>query len=570
MVLGGVLSLCNVYTGLKIGWGTNMSITAALLAFGVWHLIGLAGARPFGILENNVNQAGASAAASISSAGLVAPIPALAIITGEVLSYPQLVAWVLVVSWVGVLAAALVRRQMLEREKLAFPMGLATAETLSEMYQRGGDALQRVFALLAGAGVAALVKVAEVLFKLPKLFLPGELALTPKAAGVTVTAASLKNLTFALEPSLLMMAIGTIVGKRVGWSMLVGSILAWLVLGPLALENGWAKAGEADKPWFGQMGPWLLWPGAAMMVTSALTSVALSLGSTLRSKAGKLGTAAEPPGYDFSRRVLVALAVAVCLATVVCAMVIFDISAWAATVAVGLSVVLALVATRITGETGLTPVGAMGKVTQLTFGILTPGNVAANLMLANVTGGAASQASDLMNDLKTGRLLGAWPRHQTVSQMLGVVSGALLGSLAYVILVPDPATMLLTDEWPAPAVAQWKAVALVFKDGLSNLPPMSLTMLSVGAAVGVGLSLADRFAPQRVRPFIPSAGSLGLAFTLPAYTSLGIFLGAMLGEAADRIRPKWSLTFKVAIASGAIAGESLTGVAVSIQKILAG
>jgi uncharacterized oligopeptide transporter (OPT) family protein len=191
-------------------------------------------------------------------------------------------------------------------------------------------------------------------------------------------------------------------------------------------------------------------------------------------------------------------------------------------------------------------------------------------MLANVTGGAASQASDLMNDLKTGRLLGAWPRHQMISQMLGVVSGALFGSLAYVILVPDPATMLLTDEWPAPAAAQWKAVALVFKDGLSNLPPMSLTMLAVGGAVGVALSLADRFAPARARPFLPSAGSLGLAFTLPAYTSLGIFLGAMLGEAADRIRPKWSLTFKIAIASGAIAGESLTGVAVSVQKILAG
>jgi putative OPT family oligopeptide transporter len=569
MLLGGVLSLCNVYTGLKIGWGTNMSITAALLAFGVWHLVGLLGVRPFGILENNVNQAGASAAASISSAGLVAPIPALAIITGEILSYPKVVAWVLVVSWVGVVAAALVRRQMLERESLAFPMGVATAETLREMYQRGGDALQRVLALLAGAAVAAVVKLAEVLFKLPKLPIPGELALTPKAAGVTLTAASLKNLTFAIEPSLLMMAIGTIVGKRVGWSMLVGSILAWLVLGPAALENGWASGGAPDKAWFSQMGPWLLWPGAAMMVTSALTSVALSVGSSFRSR-GARGEAVEPPGYDLPRPVLLALGLGVSAATVACAMVIFELSAWAAIVAVALSVVLALVATRITGETGLTPVGAMGKVTQLTFGILTPGNVAANLMLANVTGGAASQASDLMNDLKTGRLLGAWPRYQMISQMLGVVSGALMGSLTYVILVPDPAAMLLTDEWPAPAVAQWKAVALVFKDGLSNLPPMSVTMLAIGAAVGVALALADRFAPRSVRPFVPSAGSLGLAFTLPAYTSLGIFLGAMIGEASDRIRPKWSQAFKIAIASGAIAGESLTGVAVSIQKILAG
>jgi hypothetical protein len=32
MTLGGVLSTCNIYTGLKIGWSTNMSITGILLA----------------------------------------------------------------------------------------------------------------------------------------------------------------------------------------------------------------------------------------------------------------------------------------------------------------------------------------------------------------------------------------------------------------------------------------------------------------------------------------------------------------------------------------------------------
>ena len=34
--LGALLSVCNVYSGLKIGWGFNMSIVAALLSFGFW------------------------------------------------------------------------------------------------------------------------------------------------------------------------------------------------------------------------------------------------------------------------------------------------------------------------------------------------------------------------------------------------------------------------------------------------------------------------------------------------------------------------------------------------------
>jgi hypothetical protein len=46
---------------------------------------------------------------------------------------------------------------------------------------------------------------------------------------------------------------------------------------------------------------------------------------------------------------------------------------WQSAIAVALSFLLALVACRVTGETDTTPVGAMGKVTQLVFGALSPG-----------------------------------------------------------------------------------------------------------------------------------------------------------------------------------------------------
>ena len=45
VILGGVLSICNVYTGLKIGWGLNMSITGILLAYVMWLAISRASAR---------------------------------------------------------------------------------------------------------------------------------------------------------------------------------------------------------------------------------------------------------------------------------------------------------------------------------------------------------------------------------------------------------------------------------------------------------------------------------------------------------------------------------------------
>ena len=68
---------CATFTrGLKIGWGLNMSITAALLLRFLSNDRKSHGHPQLGMLENNVNQTTASAAASISSAGLVAPIPA--------------------------------------------------------------------------------------------------------------------------------------------------------------------------------------------------------------------------------------------------------------------------------------------------------------------------------------------------------------------------------------------------------------------------------------------------------------------------------------------------------------
>jgi hypothetical protein len=51
----------------------------------------------------------------------------------------------------------------------------------------------------------------------------------------------------------------------------------------------------------------------------------------------------------------------------------FGMPVWQSAIAVALSFLLALVACRVTGETDTTPVGAMGKVTQLVFGALSPG-----------------------------------------------------------------------------------------------------------------------------------------------------------------------------------------------------
>jgi uncharacterized oligopeptide transporter (OPT) family protein len=270
------------------------------------------------------------------------------------------------------------------------------------------------------------------------------------------------------------------------------------------------------------------------------------------------------------RRTLWFAAALVLAAASLLQVVLFDVKPWLAVLGAALSFVLAIVAGRVSGETGVTPVGAMGKVTQLGFGVLDPSNVASNLMAANVTGGAASQCAELLHDLKTGQMLGSWPRHQAVAQAFGVVGGSLVGCAAYLVLIPDPKNQLLTDEWAAPAVATWKAVAEVFQKGIGAMPPMALEALTIGAVVGVVFAFAEKLAPKPIARWIPSPVGVGLAFTIQAYTVLSFLVGASLMALGKKYAPRWTERFGIVLCAGIIAGESIAGVTDAFWKMFGG
>jgi len=584
MVIGAVLTPCNVYSGLKIGWSFNMSIAAALISFAFWrsgeHLWG---ARPWGMLENNINQTAASSSASIISAGLVAPIPALTMLTGRSLSYPLLVGWVFVVSFLGVVVAVGLRRQMLVRDNLPFPAGIATAETMREIYAHGREALRRVQVLL-GAGVlsAGLKLFNDFVAAIPRLSLPFSIGSTGALKAKGIASMSAANLGFVFDPSLLMIGFGAIIGLRTGISLLLGAVAAWAWLGPWALAEGWAAPGSPGPHafWFGSMVKWLLWPGVSMMVVAALTSFALMLRRALHSRRRDVareeeGEAAEwsganRPAAQVPRRWFLAGFAAALVFGVIAQQGLFGIDPLTGAVAVVLSFLLAVVAARVSGETGITPIGAMGKITQLSFAVISPANVTSNLMSANVTGGAAGQCADMMHDFKTGMLLGAEPRFQALAQVFGVLTGSLVGAATYVLLVPDPSAMLITPQWPAPAVATWKAVAEVLQGGLDHLPPAAVPAMAIAAGLGLALALAQQLAPARWSRWVPSASAVGLAFVIPAWNSMSMFIGALLAYLVARLSPSWAERFLIAAAAGLVAGESLAGVAGAMQRLLFG
>jgi len=565
MLIGALLTPCNIYSGLKIGWSFNISIIALLLSAGFWALLErLRISSHLGAGEANIAQTAASSSANIISGGLVAPIPALAMISGTNMPPLQLIMWVFAVSFLGIWVAWYLRASLILRADLPFPTGRATAETLLEIFDQGREAALKLRVLLSSAAIAGVLKWLDTgAFTLPRPSLGFVLPAMGKLSGIAGITA--KNLGFIFDPSLLLAGFGAIIGFRAGLSLLLGGILSWGLLGPWGLFQGFIVPG-ADDPnanWFAAMIEWLLWPGVSLMVGSALTRFVLQ-GVSYRL------TASRPNGHangdNDGAKVTRLLGLSLASALVVIAQVmIFDIHWFIATLAVPIAFLLAMVASRVVGETGIPPIGAIGKVSQLSTGIIAPGETTANLIGANVAGGAAGQSADLLNDLKVGHMIGTMPRLQIVAQCFGVLTGSVIGSIVYLRLIPDPATMLVTEEWPAPAVATWKVVAETLDKGLGAIPISALLAVAIGAGAGIaGAWLQHRRAPR----WLPNIPAFGLAMVIPASISMTMFFGSLVGKFLERYQPNLAQRFLIAAASGLIAGESLTGVARALLGIV--
>lgn len=555
IALGILLTPSNVYAGLRIGWSFNMSIIALLVGFAVWQsLPGRGKGRPAWTLhESNINQTVASAAASIVSGGLVAPIPAYTLLTGHQLDPLPMMAWVFSVSFLGIWIAWYLRPTLLADHGLKFPEGMATLETLQQIYQQGHEAMMRIKVLCSAALLSGLVK-----------WIDGFVWAIPRWAPTPV----LERLTFTLDPSLMLVGFGGIIGLRVGLTLLLGAALAWGGLAPWLIEHALVVlAPNSSGPQFAALVEWLLWPGVSLMVCATLTSLAVRLLQMPRKRPGDGLTRASRTQTGFSLTPPAGLLLSIGL-VVALQVLLFDIDWWMALLSIPLAVCLAVVAARVVGATGIAPIGAIGKLSQLGFGLVAPGQVAINLMSANTAGGAAGQSTDLMNDFKVGQAIGATPHRQLIAQCLGIVIGSVVAVLVYRMLIPDPQAQLLTAQWPAPAVATWKAVAQTLTQGLGALSPTLHWAIVAGSAAGVLLGALDSLLPQRAARWLPSTAALGLAFILPASISMMMGLGAVLTWLVSCRWPSLTERFAITAAAGLIAGESITGVGASFWEMV--
>jgi uncharacterized oligopeptide transporter (OPT) family protein len=111
------------------------------------------------------------------------------------------------------------------------------------------------------------------------------------------------------------------------------------------------------------------------------------------------------------------------------------------------------------GLLSITPTGALGKITQLTYGIIAPGNIKTNIATAGISAEVSGSASNLIQNIKPGYMLGGKPRLQAIGHIIGAFSGALFSvAVFYPLFLKNNPAQLISEEYPYPAATVWKAV----------------------------------------------------------------------------------------------------------------
>jgi uncharacterized oligopeptide transporter (OPT) family protein len=585
MIIGGILSLTNLYVGAKTGWTLGVGITSVILAFAFFKLaVALRIGKEFTVLENNCMQSIATAAGYMT-APMISSLAAYMMITGRVLPMPLIYAWLFLVGVLGVLFAFPLKKRFINEEQHPFPEGKAAGVVMDALHS--GDAKDGVFKALiltvAGAS-AALLKVMQsepimsrmrIPFHIPE-FLDGWLY---RFWPVKLGGIELRELTVRPDTDFVMMAAGGLMGIRTGVSLMAGAVINYLILAPWMIHRGDITGRAVDGVvhyGFSRITLWALWGGVAIMTTASLCAffarprIILDAFKALRRKR-------NPGQGDILKGIELPLWLSFVGVPVVGALLVwlshlyFGVGILMGVIAIPLVFVFILIAAHSTALTSITPTGALGKLTQLTFGALAPGNITTNVMTAAITGEAASNASNLLMDIKPGYMLGAKPRQQAIGHVLGILAGALVAVpvFYFVFLRGNPAG-LVSEQYPMPAAIMWKAVAEVLTTGLENLSMSARWTALAGALLGIALELV------RIRTrgrFWLSGVGIGLAFVIPFNTCFAMFLGSCIFWASGRVlKNPARLSYRVMVrnlepvCAGVIAGGAITGILIIVLE----
>ena len=588
IVLAMILAAANTYLGLFAGLTIASAIPAAVVSMAVLHAFG--GGH---ILENNIVQTGASAAASIA-AGVIFTIPALVII-GYWTDFEY--GWVLSIAGLGgilgVLFSVPLRRSLIIEQDLAFPEGKAAAEVL-----RAGDNPALGLRVLATAAL---------LGGLGKFAAASGLNLIPDTAFVSAwLGRTIAYFGTNLSPALL--GVGYIVGLNVGVVVIAGGIISWGIAiplystwfldGNLDLAAKVTSAGAADAAgaiWSAQiryLGVGAMLIGGIWTLISLRKSVLSGFKSGLAAtRAGNAGAAIAETERDLPMKYVLigivlfalpllglyqaivgnlAVSIPMTIIMVVAGFLFCSVSAYMA----------GLVGSSNNPVSGITisTILFASLVLMLLLGRSAPLGPVAAIMIGAVVCCAAAVAGDNLQDLKAGYLVGATPWRQQVMLAIGAFSCALVMAPVLNLLLKAYGIGVPTPNHPSPLLApQATLMASVSKGLFGGQLPWG--MIECGAGIGAAIIVLDEYLKASGAKWRTPVLAAAVGIYLPLDLTTPIFLGGLLTwfverrlgvatddhDAKDRVHRKGVL-----FSAGLITGEALIGIFMAIPIVASG
>ncbi|KAI1106763.1 OPT superfamily oligopeptide transporter [Jackrogersella minutella] len=678
LLIGLIICFSNMYFGLQTGWISMMTMPSSLLGFGLFKTLSRHLSFPFSPVENVFVQSVAGGMAIMPlGCGFVGVIPAMEYLLkpseqGPIhLSMWKLIIWSLGLCYFGVVFAVPLRRQVIIREQLKFPSGFSTAVLIGVLHGRGQTQSSGTLDTSKAATFGSLALENRPLVQVGDANDEGDgtdsvdeppsneaekqyswrsnirlLLITFGVSGLytlcTYFLPVLRNLPifgtvaadtwlWTLNPSFAYVGQGIIMGPSTTIHMLIGAIVGWGILSPLAKHRGWAP-GSIDDWESGSKG-WIVWTSLAIMLADAVVSLGFiaftplikhgpSYLANAKQKLQHSGLkgllSRQPNGYVpvraseddsrlsavsrssddldslpspsierrdpfasqpvYSQRVWdeddappeqlvggktvsigLVLSVLFCIASI---HITFGdlVPLYATIIAVFMAMILSIMGVRALGETDLNPVSGISKLAQLFFALIIPqshkSSVLINLVAGAVSEAGALQAGDLMQDLKTGHLLGAAPKAQFWGQIIGATVGAVVSAFIYrlytaVYEVPG-------DLFQVPTGFVWIFTArLVTGKGL----PYMAREFAIGGAVifAVFTALRTKAIGKSWHAYIPGGIAVAVGmYNVPSFT-LARTIGGLLNW-YWRVHLRKEDTPLIIVASGFILGEGFLSI----------
>ncbi len=566
IVVGLVLNAAITYSGLKIGFTLGGSAVAAVLGWGV--LRGVLGKGT--IVENNIAQTAASSV-NTSNSGVIFTVPVL-LLLGMQLDWLWLAAACAAGAVLGVAFIIPTRKQMVDLDRLRFPTGTAVATVL----RSPGEGSKKSIVLLAGILVAALVtffvQVPALRAEFPgfdwRSF--GELGipiLGDETIDLSIPFAAafgdlwLPELEVLLAIAPFAIGAGFITG-RPGLVVLAGGILAYWVITPIAFRSDWVPTGTAAVDAAGwvrgsmnrPIGIGMLLGGALVGLLFALPAMKGALSSVGRS-AGSARGRDELPMWILWLAVVAAFAILFFAARATIA----DHSAAQAAMIAGVGTAwmwfAGIVIAQCTGMTDWSPISGIALVTVLICLLMTDLQVAPAVLIGSAVCVAMTLCADMMQDLKTGHLVGSRPARQQLVEMGVVWIGPIMSLFVVWLLAQRNLEAVGVAFGPGTDMAAPQAAALEAAIESVRGGDAPVHLFGMGAILGAILSFSG----------LSGLGVLvGLSMYLPLIYLLPYGLGCLLqmlckaGLGAD-----WTERWGVPFAAGLLVGEGLMGVTIT-------